>query len=728
MTNMKTLQKINLLIITIVMMVAATISSSENLLAKTTQSQKTTLSSSSSNSCKVKQDEFRRLYLELQAKYLNYEGKDTTFDSKGNIVLVPHKEGAPYEGKEFEEAIFKEYLNSVSKVAKLFQDEKFRPEVSKTNEKLVDFLKAIDGNPEAFIENKNNDIHNIVEMLYQESNKRYKSGQDAKYALTERDKYLLKKLVTHAQDRICSVDHYKKTGTKTMYFTTTQLHQQMNGPINRIIYAIREANITNKQRIVLYEPDQLMVNGKEAVHSAIKAHINDIAKFVKENNACIARIKNLSFIQKNIQPCNYQRFMDSLKKGPGEFSELESILHFINANDHFFGYVKKTAETDLDPEILEMRTKLRLQTEDGEDVLSGLGCSKGQNEKGQEAIFLRNMPSKPGTKDEPDTSIIECFDAKSNEPLNAQTCQGLIKVEADYIGRGLVVKTVKEKDSGKYKFSIKGKPECSQVINNNLTGPNTDLLTDNGPGDETKCPIGQTFDKKQNKCVPLTGELCTEQGLILSPDKTECIEDPNAEKCPAGQVLNAENKCVPIDANYCKEQGMIFDPKEQKCIPDPNTQTTQQCLVTEYLNDDKKCVPIDADYCKKQNLEFDAEKKQCVDPKKDPQANQCKDNEELIEGKCAPKKDANKPADKKAECEKNNEDWLAKLKADGEPPKNRYVWEDDKCIDKMDKVKPKKDAAAAPIERLNLVDGPAPARFTPIQIPQRRFYVLPGMP
>lgn len=720
MISMKTLQKINLLIITSVMMVAVTISSSENLSAKTVKTQKTTLAPTSSNNCQIKQQEFRRLYLELQAKYLNYEEKDTTFDSKGNIVLVPHKEGTPYEGKEFEEAIFKEYLNSVSKVAKLFQDEKFRPDLSKSNEKLVDFLKAVDGNPDAFIEDKNNDINNIVEMLYRESNKKYKSGQDAKYAMTERDKYLLKKLVTHAQDRICSVDHYKNTKTKTKYFTTTQLHQQMNGPINRIIYAIREAKITDKQRIVLYEPDQLMVNGKEAVHSAIKAHINDIAKFVKENKACVARIKDLKFLQKNIQPCNYQRFIDSLQKGPGEFSELESILHFINANDHFFEYKKKDAETDLDPEILEMRTRILLRDENGIDVLSGLGCSKGKNEKGQEAIFLRNLPSKPGT-DEPDTSMIECFDAKSNHQLDAQACQKLIKVEADYIGRGLVVNTVNKDYSGLYKFSIKGKPECSQVINNDLTGPNPDLLRDdNKPNDETKCPLGQTFDKNQKKCVPITAELCIEQGLILSPDKTQCIEDPNANQCPDGQARNAENKCVPIDANFCKEKGMILDPTGKLCIEDPNK---LQCKDTEYLNDDKKCVPIDANYCKQQKLEFDPETKKCVDPNKIV----CKDDEELSGDKCV-KKDKNKPTDKKAECEKKNDEWLEQLKADGEPPKNRYVWEDNTCVDKMDKERPKKETAAAPIERLNLVDGPAPARFTPIQIPQRRFYVLPGMP
>lgn len=520
MITMKTLQKINLLIITSVMMVAVTISSSEDLSAKTVKTQKTTLAPASSNNCQIKQQEFRRLYLELQAKYLNYAGKDTTLDSKGKIVLVPHKENAPYEGKEFEEAIFKEYLNSVSKVAKLFQDSRFRPDVQ-SNEKLVNFLESIDGNENTFINDTSKEISDIVEMLYQESNRKYKSGPDAKYAMTERDKYLLKKLVTHAQDRICSVRQYDRTNGKgsTRYFTNRELHQQMNAPLNRILYAIREAKITDKDRIVLYEPEELMVNGKEAVHSAIKAHINDIAKFVRENKKCMQYFKNHKIIQKEIQPCNYQLFLDSLEKGPAEFSELESILHFINANDKFKDYGTKLADTDLDPELLEMRTRLRLERDD-KPVFSELACSKLKNDKGEEAIFLRNMPSKPGTQDEPDTSIIECFDAKSNHQLDAQACQKLIKVEFDPIGRGLVVKTVEEKNSGQYKFSIKEKPECSQVINNDLTGPNTDLITDNKPPTEeaNKCPSGKPRNEK-GECPPVTLESCTEQGLILNPEK-----------------------------------------------------------------------------------------------------------------------------------------------------------------------------------------------------------------
>lgn len=721
MTNIKTLHTIKLLIISTMM----SLMFAQNLLAKSTQSQKTTLNSSSTNNCKIKQDEFRRLYLELQAKYLNYEGKDTTFDSKGNIVLVPHKANAPYAGKEFEEAIFKEYLNSVSKVAKLFQDAKFRPEISKPNTKLIDFISSIDSDKDTFINDSSKEIADIVEMLYQESNKRYKSSADAKYALTERDKYLLKKLVTHAQDRLCSVNFYDKNREKTKYFTKTELHQQMNAPINRIIYAIREAKITDKDRIVLYEPDQLMVNGKEAVHSAIKAHINDIAKFVRENNACIARIKDLNFLQKNIQPCNYKQFIESLQKAPGEFSELESILHFINANDHFFDYVKKTAETDLDPEILEMRTKLRLQREDGEDVLTQLACSTGKNEKGEEAIFLRNMPSKPGTNDEPDTSIIECFDAKTNAPVNAQKCQQIIKVESDYIGRGLVVKTVEQKNSKMYKFSIKGKPECSQIINNDLTGPNENLLQEDPNNNDKKCALGQVFDKEKKQCVPITAGFCANQGLILDPQKEQCIEDPNANKCEVGFILDANKKCV----------------------KDPSINI---CLKTEYLNADKKCTPIDEQYCISQDKIFDPKEKICIKKTdktdkdciageifdevtkqclKDPnQNNQCPENQEKDDkGICIPKKDKNEK-NEKADCEKKNDEWLANQKANGEFPKNRYVWEDDTCVDKNKKVKTKTDAAAAPIERPTFNDGPAPARFTPIQIPQRRFYVLPGMP
>lgn len=699
MITMKTLHKINLLIVTSVMMVAVTISSSENLSAKTVKTQKTTLTPASSNNCQVKQQEFRRLYLELQAKYLNYEGKDTTFDSKGNIVLVPHKEGAPYEGKEFEEAIFKEYLNSISKVAKLFQDATFRPDVSAPNKKLLDFLKSIDDNENTFINDTSKEIADIVEMLYQESNKKYKSGPDAKYALTERDKYLLKKLVTHAQDRICSVNHYDKTRGKgsTKYFTNSELHKQMNAPLNRIMYAIREAKISEKDRIVLYEPEQLMVNGKEAVHSAIKAHINDIAKFVRDNKRCMEYFKNHKIIQKNIQPCNYQRFLESLERGPAEFSELESILHFINANDQFMDYGKKQAETDLDPELLEMRTRLRLQREDDDDIVSTqLACSKIKNDKGEEAIFLRNMPSKPGTVDEPDTSIIECFDAKSNHQLDAQACQKLIKVEVDPIGRGLVVKTVEEKNSGRYKFSIKEKPECSQVINNDLTGPNTDLITDNKPPTEeaNKCPSGKPRNEK-GECPPVTLESCTEQGLILNPEKTECIKDPNANTCPEGKVCpetttppadNVVNQCDP----KCTTPGFSCNKTTNKCEQDPQTNNT------------------------------------CTDKQ------EWKANQDGKGGQCVDKPANNK--DDEAECEKKNADWSQKMLNDGEGAskrdgfKKRFEWKDGKCNDTLDERKPKKETAAAPIEKLNLVDGPAPARFTPIQIPQRRFYVLPGMP
>lgn len=696
MITMKTLQKINLLIITSVMMVAVTMSSSDSLSAKTVKTQKTTLTPASFNNCQIKQQEFRRLYLELQAKYLNYAEKDTTLDSKGKIVLVPHKENAPYEGKEFEEAIFKEYLNSVSKVAKLFQDSRFRPDIQ-SNEKLVNFLESIDGNENTFINDTSKEISDIVEMLYQESNRKYKSGPDAKYAMTERDKYLLKKLVTHAQDRICSVRQYDRTNGKgsTRYFTNRELHQQMNAPLNRILYAIREAKITDKDRIVLYEPEDLMVNGKEAVHSAIKAHINDIAKFVRENKKCMQYFKNHKIIQKEIQPCNYQLFLDSLEKGPAEFSELESILHFINANDKFMDYGTKLADTDLDPELLEMRTRLRLERDD-KPVFIELACSKLKNDKGEEAIFLRNMPSKPGTQNEPDTSIIECFDAKSNHQLDAQACQALIKVEVDTIGRGLVVKTVKEKNSGLYKFSIKGKPDCSQVINNNLTGPNTDLVTDdNKPNeDANKCPDGQTRDANNN-CVPVSAELCKEQGLILNPEKTGCIKDPNANTCPGGKDC-PNTTTPPLDnvVNQCNPKctkGFICDEVNNQCIKDPQT--------------DKTC----------------------------PDKQVWKANEDGTGGQCVDKPADNKN-DAEAECKAKMEKWAQQMINEGEGAsrkngyKQKFEWKDGKCIETPDERKPKKETAAAPIEKLNLVDGPAPARFTPIQIPQRRFYVLPGMP
>jgi hypothetical protein len=290
-------------------------------------------------SCNSAKAEFKKLYIAIQNN-LNYEGKDASVE-KGKIKLSAHS-GKDYEGRVFEDALFHEYQNSLTKVAKVYQlSKKSGNEDLKSNPSLVDFFKAIDTKTTLDY----GKFDKLLDELKKSSASKNTSTADKQFIINDNDVYLLRQLLTHAQDKICGIDAYNKQSKKI-----EKLENIKNAPINRMLYALQNGNISS-------ESDLKLVNTKTVVESAVATQMEGLRKWMKDLNAknpsCFKLIKNdTAFIQNGIQSCNYKKFVDSLILDNSSVANLESILHFINANQKH-GKVTPMAETGIDKLKLE---------------------------------------------------------------------------------------------------------------------------------------------------------------------------------------------------------------------------------------------------------------------------------------------------------------------------------------------------------------------------------------
>lgn len=154
--------------------------------------------------------------------------------------------------------------------------------------------------------------------------------------------------------------------------------------------------------------------------------------------------------------------------------------------------------------------------------------------------------------------------------------------------------------------------------------------------------------------------------MTLSPDKKSCLEAKASEE--------------KTDA-ICAEEGSKQDPKKE--------------------------------------LVASADKKSCVEKTQTPSLD---------------KKDENSADAEQKKCEEKNAKWLADQSEEtGGRPDSRYSWNaskktcDDKRADKESRSRDdKSDAPSGP--DLSGTPKQAPARFTPVNIPTRQMFILPGMP
>lgn len=512
--------------------------------------------------CVAEKAEFKKLYLELQAKFLNYEGKDTFVDSKGNMLLVPHDPKKEYEGKVFEAAIYQEYQNSLKKVAKLYQAAKFgsdADDIKKGTPGLVEFLKAIDdGDNSAYIQKSK--IGDVIDDLYKASNAKFGNSSDKKFALNENDKYLLKKLLTHAQDRLCSVESFEKTGKGTKLFDANYLGQVRNAPLNRLIGALKNAKIGSES--------ELLVDEKTAISSAMSAHIKQLADWMKKNEACKKAISNPAFLQENIQGCNFNKFLEVLNQQ--NLDEIQSVLHFINANERLLNRAQAKAETALDELKLESVI---------DSTFAGMGnavsCSKIDGPNNKQRIFVRNLPYK---ENKFDTSKVAC--KIKDKELKSSECSQKIELISDELGRGLELRQ-KDKTGQAVTFSISGSSSCE-----NLTPSNSDGVLNS-----------DSSTKTAEMCLAEGKKLTPAMTLVPSEDKKSCVD-------PATLSPKTPDICL-AEGNNRTPKMILFPAEDKKTCVDPSSITPKTAEICKAESENKKSKII---------FVPSQDKKSCVDP------------------------------------------------------------------------------------------------------------------
>ncbi len=452
--------------------------------------------------------DFKTLYIQLQNQ-LNYEGQDAYLDKNMQVQLKPHAKGAAYPGKEFEVALFGEYQNSLRKIGKLYQDAKFEGnENFKSNELLVNFMKSIDdksSNSEDFI-NKTK-VKDVIDALAEASKKKYANTSDKKFVLTNGDKYLLEKLLTHAQDRLCSVNKYEQTNKGTALFKADYLQKVKNAPLNVLINTIKTAPIKKDSNIELKPASSLtadLVDSDIAIKSAITENINQLSAWVKKvksrGASCLAAIRTKSFankIQGQIQGCNFGRFMDTL--GEDNVNNLESVLHFINANERLLNRAVAKAETNLDEMKLEGFIGKTF-----ESLGSGLSCSiiDSANNNEDKKIFIRNLPYNENTN-QFNTTGISCRNGL--KVFGHDYCKKQYDLISDSLGRGIELKPKKNVDPNLI-LSIESPKDNSSSSsdlsndktnngNNNYSTQLSDKTNGKGNGDRN---LALSTDKSKN--------------------------------------------------------------------------------------------------------------------------------------------------------------------------------------------------------------------------------------
>ena len=379
--------------------------------------------------CEASKAEFKKLYIAIQNN-LNYEKKDAVLEN-GKVKLSIHT-GEDYGGKLFEDALFHEYQNSLIKVAKVYQNSKNNiGKPQKTNDTLVAFFKGIDEKT-SFEYEKFNDL---LSELKKESTNMNTSAADKQFVLNDNDLYLLKQLLVHAQDKVCTIEKYNKQTVKNDKYEKIK-----NSPLNKMIGALQKAKITA-------DSDLKLVNTDSAIKSAVTKQMEDLRVWMRklnsENPECYKEIKdNDEYIQYDIQACNYRKFIDSLTVNNSSVANLESILHFVNANQAHKNVIPM-AETGIDFAKLD-----NFIDQTFNDLKDAVICSEVDGDSTKK-IFIRNLPY---INNKIDHSKFKC--KMGNKEVESKECDNGIEFVSDELGRGFEIR--KKAGSKVTSFSVDG--------------------------------------------------------------------------------------------------------------------------------------------------------------------------------------------------------------------------------------------------------------------------------
>jgi hypothetical protein len=287
------------------------------------------------NLCTEARNTYRTLYLCLQQQ-LDYDGKKTILKN-GKAVSSEDKapEGAS-NGKKFQDALYKEFKNSLIKVAALYQTaKKDSPEpVSEKDSKgkeIIGLLKIIDPEIVNYKDDAHINFNKFFENLLSKSKEKFKDNE--KLQLNSDDILLLQKLLIHAQDRVCLLQRLETKGKATKSFSKEYLKEVAQSPLNQLLLALKQSDSPDK---VLLKPEEF-TKDELAIQESVKSAFKSLKDFYNDKNykQCLQdknkQLAIMNSIQDNIQVCNYKKFLDALN-GP-DTNNLEAILHFINANE-----------------------------------------------------------------------------------------------------------------------------------------------------------------------------------------------------------------------------------------------------------------------------------------------------------------------------------------------------------------------------------------------------------
>ncbi len=621
-----------------------------------------------SKSCSLSEIEnFKIEYYKLQ-NALVYEGKKVDYkDGKlaGSNDLTDDNNSP---GKILEKALYRQYQNALTKVKNIYtflNDGKANLEVShkkiKENPDIVRFFMSIAPDSSTLGQNIN------LEVVLENLSKVNLPGSE----LTKEDLYLLRKLLIHSQDRICTLEMYNSRTNKSNSSKTQYLEQLNKAPLNKMIDSLKKINPTVELQNA-YEDS--------AIFAAVQESLNKLKSIIDSNKSCAALLKTGSakILNEEVQSCNLNHFIDSLSS-PG-FNQIEAILHFINANQ------KTTfAKSSLNG-ITDQFINDSIPT-----------CFIDPNTK---SIYIQNLPFKAGDKKKINEANFTCTIA--NKLAQGQACVQALNFEfVDERGFRVSSKVISGSTDKISNFSIKNSASsCSNLAIESLPSNNSSL----------------TDSKNENVQPPITIpslKTCSKdtcESLEIKDSSINWVKDDSSGKFSCFMTRLSD-----------KQKTLICSEKTETIPPlDENNESLESCAKqNKILNPvDKKCVDKVTD--QKPNQEFVETEASCSKktetPKFDPKTKKC------VKDLAAKKED-------EASCNEKNEKWM-KDENDGAFAK-KWNWENGKCIDKMS-TKPEQEKTENTEEKPEASQSSnqksAPPRFQPISIPTRQIYILPGMP
>lgn len=567
---------------------------------------------------------FKEEYVKLQNS-LKYKGKNIELKNGKSRPIGNSTDVENSPGQKVEEALYDQYKNALTKIGAIYQQ--LNKEPTDANKKIINdnpdiakFFKAIDSSNTDKKGPDNIDIDTLLVKL--------QKVQIKGFELKTEDIYLLKNLFIHSQDRICTFEQYNKNNKGS--FKTAYLEQLKKSPLNKMIESL---NSLDKTKVLK------LANEEIAISQAIKDSLEKMRKIIKDNKSCETKLMNSPLLGDIVQTCNYNKFIKSISAN--QFNEIESILHFLNANQH-----AKNAPTDLD----WINTQFLKE--------SKTSCLKDPTTN---EIYVQYFPFIGG--DKIDTSKISC----SKGPITLKPADCIKGLKLDFVeGLGIKVSSQKIKgaDAAVSTITIKDADQCNNVA---LSGQAEPVTT------PPVAPVAYPKSCDQKLCLTLKSE-----GTISwNAEKKACISTKFDEE---GVVICSETTQSPADL----------------CILEPNKEWVDNACKDKALNE--------AD-CKKA-------------PKK-----------EWKENKCINTPEAPSALSEEDKCKKKQTDWEEANKS--EAPILQFRWDEAKkdCVDRQaSKSEPKEVDSTDDKPEVVYPNKPVPGRFTPVTIPTRQVYILPGMP